>query len=46
MSASVALPVRLTTPQATMGHVQDRKPSDGDLIELIAGGDRPAFDEL
>ncbi len=29
-----------------MGHVQDRKPSDGDLIELIAGGDRPAFDEL
>ena len=29
-----------------MDHVQGREPSDGDLIELIAGGDRPAFDEL
>jgi len=29
-----------------MSHVQRREPTDGELIELIAGGDRPAFEEL
>ncbi len=29
-----------------MSHVQHREPTDSDLIELIAGGDRPAFEEL
>ena len=29
-----------------MTHVQHREPTDGDLIELIARGDRPAFEEL
>ena len=47
MSTSLALPVRFVTAQrATMSHVQRREPTDGDLIELIAGGDRPAFEEL
>ncbi|CAN5184733.1 sigma-70 family RNA polymerase sigma factor [soil metagenome] len=47
MSTSLALPVRFsTTPRATMTHVQRREPTDGNLIELIAGGDRPAFEEL
>jgi RNA polymerase sigma-70 factor, ECF subfamily len=27
-------------------HVERREPTDSDLIELIAGGDRPAFEEL
>ena len=47
MSTSLALPVRFVTAQrATMSHVQRREPTDGELIELIAGGDRPAFEEL
>ena len=29
-----------------MTHVQHREPTDGNLIELIARGDRPAFEEL
>ena len=29
-----------------MSHVQHREPTDSDLIELIASGDRPAFEEL
>jgi len=29
-----------------MSHVQRREPTDGELIELIAGGDGPAFEEL
>ena len=29
-----------------MNNVQRREPTDGNLIELIAGGDRTAFDEL
>jgi RNA polymerase sigma-70 factor, ECF subfamily len=29
-----------------MNHVQRLEPTDGDLIELIADGDRPAFEEL
>ena len=29
-----------------MSYAQHREPTDGDLIELIAGGDRPAFEEL
>lgn len=29
-----------------MDHAHGGQPTDGDLIELIAGGDRPAFEEL
>ncbi len=45
--SSLVLPARLRiAARATMDHVQSREPTDGDLIERIAGGDRSAFDEL
>ena len=47
VSSSLALPVRVTEPpRATMRIVYRGEPSDGELIERIAGGDRPAFEEL
>jgi RNA polymerase sigma-70 factor (ECF subfamily) len=47
MSSSLALAVRVATPsRATMHVVYRAEPTDGELIERIAGGDRPAFEEL
>jgi RNA polymerase sigma-70 factor (ECF subfamily) len=47
VSTSLTLPVRFTdTLVPKMDYVQRREPTDSDLIELIADGDRPAFEEL
>src|SRR5687767_11752842 len=39
-------PVSLHTRRATMVLVHDQRLTDGQLIERVAGGDRPAFEEL
>jgi RNA polymerase sigma-70 factor (ECF subfamily) len=47
MTASIALPLRLAPAvKVTVDRVEGRESTDGELIERVAGGDRPAFEEL
>ena len=47
MTASIALPLRLApAAKVTVERVERRESTDGELIERVAGGDRPAFEEL
>src|SRR6188508_750405 len=47
MSASLVLPAPLAPARrVTMVSENNREPTDGELIEHIAGGDRSAFEEL
>jgi RNA polymerase sigma-70 factor, ECF subfamily len=47
VSTSLAFPVRFINQSSVkMDSLQRREPTDSDLIELIAGGDRSAFEEL
>ena len=47
MSTSLVLPApRLQTRRVTTVSENNREPTDGELIEHIAGGDRSAFEEL
>ena len=47
MTASIALPLRLApAAKVTVERVERRESTDGELIERVARGDRPAFEEL